>query len=134
MDRDRNAPRDGPAGRGAGDRGSDPVLAALQGLDESLDASVAEEKVLRVRIRQLREARLRGASWRDLLARPDASDVLGILGRVVGRLTDAGAALRRSLAAALVEEGASTSEVAERFKVSRQRVFRLLHSRDDEAS
>lgn len=130
MDRDRNASRSGPSPAGAGVPGPDPVLAALDELDESLGASVAEERVLRARIRQLREARLRGAAWRDLLARPDAADVLGILGRVVGRLTDAGAALRRSLAAALVEEGASTSEVAERFKVSRQRVFRLLHRHD----
>lgn len=117
----------GPApGRGPA---SDPVVEALDALGSSLEESAAEEKALGEQVRELRAERLRGASWRAALAKDDGYGLLTLLGRIVSRLTDGGAVLRRALAAALASEGASTAEIAQRFGVSRQRVFRLLRGK-----
>jgi hypothetical protein len=115
---------------------ADAVLDALGALRAALEASAQDEKVLRERIRRLEEARRFTARWREAVDAEEGGEVLQVLGAIVGRLTAAGAQLRRVLAAALIEEGASTAEVAERFKVSRQRVFRLLHdqARENEGS
>ena len=112
-----------------------PVLEALEGLEETLEASAVTERALGEQVRQLRARRERGLSWRDATAGTDGTDgVLAVLGNVLNGLTEAGSVLRRVLAATLVEEGASTAEVAQRFGVSRQRVFRLLRGRDQEVS
>lgn len=104
----------------------DPVLDALDALGDSLEASAADEKALGEQVRQLRAGRLEGLSWRDAMDRAEGSEVLDLLGKIVRRLTAVGAVLRRALAVVLVDEGASTAEVAHRFGVSRQRIFRLL--------
>ena len=109
---------------------TDPVVRALVALEETLVRNVAVEQALGVQLRQLRGRRERGLSWREAMAGGDGSEgVLSLLGDLLARTTDAGAVLRRVLAAALLEEGASTAEVARRFGVSRQRIFRLLRGR-----
>ena len=124
-----------PVGGSPGSGGTDPVLEALEGLEETLEASAATERALGEQVRRLRARRERGLSWRDATAGTDGTDgVLAVLGTVLNGLTEAGSVLRRVLAATLVEEGASTAEVAQRFGVSRQRVFRLLRGRDQEVS
>ncbi len=109
----------------------DPVVRALLALEETLVRNVAVEQALGVQLRQLRGRREQGLSWREAMARGDGSGgVLSLLGDLLTRTTDAGAVLRRALAAALLDEGASTAEVAQRFGVSRQRIFRLLRGRE----
>lgn len=107
--------------------GGDPVLQALGDLEDRLEESAATERALGEQVRQLRDRRLRGLSWREATdGAGGTGGVLHLLGHLLSRLTEAGAVLRRALAAALMEEGASTAEVAQRFGVSRQRIFRLL--------
>lgn len=120
----------GPAGPPLAAPPADPVLAALADLGETLEAYAAQARALGDEVRVLRARRLSGLGWRELLADQGGTGVLGELGRLVLRLTGAGAALRRALAATLVDEGASTAEIAGQFGVSRQRVFRLLQGRD----
>lgn len=121
----------GPPGREAGGGpAADPVMEALDALGTSLEASAAQEKALGEQVRELQAERMKGLSWREALAKGDGNGVLTLLGRIVVRLTEAGAVLRRALAVALAAEGASTAEIAQRFGVSRQRVFRLLRGKD----
>lgn len=123
---DQAAPAERPDGAAA-----DPVLQALDNLEETLEENVATQQALGEQVRALRARRLGGLSWREATAGTTGpSGVLSLLGHLLTRLTEAGAVLRRALAAALMEEGASTAEVAQRFGVSRQRIFRLLRGKD----
>lgn len=123
---DQAAPAERPDGAAA-----DPVLQALDNLEETLEENVATQQALGEQVRALRARRLGGLSWREATdGTTGPSGVLSLLGHLLTRLTEAGAVLRRALAAALMEEGASTAEVAQRFGVSRQRIFRLLRGKD----
>jgi hypothetical protein len=106
------------------------VLAAVEGLATAVEANAQDERLLVRRLRELREGRAEGRSWLDLLGPDERPSVLGLTGRIIGRLTDAGGRLRRALARGLRLEGATISTIAERFGVSHQRISALLRQED----
>ena len=106
------------------------VLAAVDGLATAVEENAEDERRLVRRLRELREGRAEGRSWLDLLGPDERPGVLGLTGRIIGRLTDAGGTLRRALAMGLRLEGATISTIAERFGVSHQRISALLRRED----
>ncbi len=106
------------------------VLAAVDGLAAAVEENGKDERLLVRRLRELREGRAEGRSWLDLLGPDERPSVLGLIGRIIGRLTDAGGALRRALARGLRLEGATIATIAKRFGVSHQRISALLRRED----
>jgi hypothetical protein len=127
-----------PAGeRAGGSEGSGDIeratSAALDGLEAAIVANVADERLLLGRLRSLRAARREGRPWRTVLREEAEPTTLSLGGRITTRLAVATRMLRRALALSMLREGATTSEVATHFDVSRQRVSHLVrHRRDGE--
>ncbi len=116
-------------GEGSGvPAGSDAVTAAIVELEEAIAANVADERMLVGRLRALRRAHRQGRPWRTILHEEAAPTTLSLAGRVGRRLGGATRLLRRTLALSLLGEGATTSEVAGHFAVSRQRVSHLVRN------
>jgi hypothetical protein len=107
----------------------EPGVAAIEGLRASLQENMKDERVLAQRLEVMADSRRSGRSWREVISSERAPGALSLLGRISGRLTDAGGAFRRALALGLEAEGEGPSDIAKRFGVSRQRVFTLLRSR-----
>lgn len=104
----------------------DPVLGALDAVVDALreNARVNQEAVRRAR--DMTRQRSRGASWRRVMSSQDPPVVVEMLTENLERIQTAGSALRREIAKALREEGATMDEIGALFGVSRQRVSSLL--------
>ena len=107
----------------------DPVLAALEQMDQRIELNVRDERTLQRRIRRLREARQQGQSWRTILDEEPEPGALHLVGLLLGRLSESSGVLRRSLARALRSEGETVPAIARRFGVTHQRVSSLLRQR-----
>jgi hypothetical protein len=101
----------------------------LDDLAAVIEDNAREERLLARRVRRLRAERASGRSWHALLGEESAPAALRLAARVVGRMTEAGAHFRRSVARGLRLEGATIPAIAASFGVSHQRVSVLL--RDD---
>jgi hypothetical protein len=106
--------------------GSDLTLDTLDDLALTIDENADEEHRLAGRIRRLRAGRAAGRSWEDVLADEPLPGTLELASAVLGRLSQASAALRRTVARGLRAQGVSVAAIAERFGVSRQRISALL--------
>ena len=108
--------------------GSVPVdeLDMMDDLAGTIEDNAREERLLARRVRRLRAERASGRSWHALLAEESAPAALRLAATVVGRMTEAGARLRRSVARSLRLEGATIPGIAAAFGVSHQRVSVLL--------
>ena len=110
------------------------VLAAVEGLADAVEENAEDERLLARRLREIREGRAEGRTWLDLLGPDDRPSVLGLTGRIIGRLTDASGTLRRALARGLRLEGVTIATIAGLFGVSHQRISALLRREDRPAA
>ncbi len=108
------------------DAADDPVLQALEGLVEAIHANAEVNKQILRRARQLRTARERQKSWRDITAAEERPLIIEMLRGNQARLSSAGSQLRRAQARALREEGLTMDQIAFLFGVTRPRVIALL--------
>ena len=108
--------------------GSAPVdeLEMLDDLAGVIEENAREERLLARRMRRLRAERASGRSWHALLSEESTPAALRLAATVVGRITEAGAHFRRSVARGLRLEGATIPAIAASFGVSHQRVSVLL--------
>lgn len=107
----------------------DPVLAALEDMEQRIELNVRDERTLQRRIRQLLAARQQGQPWRTILDEEPEPGALHLVGLLLGRLSESSGVLRRSLARALRSEGETVPAIARRFGVTHQRVSSLLRQR-----
>jgi hypothetical protein len=106
----------------------DETAEAIAELEQAIVANVADERLLLGRLRALRVAHRAGRPWRAILREEPAPTAVSLSARVTQRLGAATRLLRRTLALSLLREGATTSEVAGHFDVSRQRVSHLVRN------
>jgi hypothetical protein len=111
---------------------ADQVSDALDDLSDALIDNAADQRLLAKRVRSLQASRDAGLSWGAAFAAQTEPGVMTLASRTLSRLMTAGAALRRSVAAALRAEGWSIPAIAESFAVSHQRVSHLLQDRSEE--
>jgi hypothetical protein len=104
----------------------DDVLAALQDTESALSEVIASLHQGLTRIQRIREERLSGDSYLQILQQGDGQLLVRTLTENVQNLQHHGYRLRRAEARALRAEGASTAHIAELFGISRQRVLVLL--------
>jgi hypothetical protein len=104
----------------------DPVLRALATLSDAATSSANQLTLLNEDLAAVRAHRMRGWSWRRILADADLSNPLASLTKVAADLARACGAFRRALALGLRREGMQVTEIAALFDVSRQRVSALL--------
>ena len=106
----------------------DAMTEVIGELEQAITANVADERMLLGRLRALRAAHRAGRPWRGILRDEPQPTTLSLTGRVTHRLAVATRLVRRTLALTLLGEGATTSEVAGHFDVSRQRVSHLVRA------
>ena len=104
----------------------DPVLQALVTLSDAATSGANHLTVLNEDLAAVRAHRMRGWSWRRILADADLANPLSSLTKVAADLARACGAFRRALALGLRREGMQVTEIASLFDVSRQRVSALL--------
>ena len=107
-------------------REQDPVLEALASLSDAAASGANHLTVLNEDLLAVRAHRMRGWSWRRILADANLSNPLSSLTAVVADLARACGGFRRALAGGLRREGLQVTEIASLFDVSRQRVSALL--------
>lgn len=117
------------AGRGTPAAPHDPVLSALDALDDALAQADAGTARMRRRLAALREERGAGREYSQIVAAEPAPRLVEMLADATRNLDAAGAEVRRSAARALHDEGMTMEEIAAFFGVSRQRVSALLRGR-----
>jgi len=105
---------------------ADPMTEAIGELEQAISANVADERMLLGRLHALRVARRQGRTWRSILRDEPPPTTLSLAARIQRRLSGATRQLRRTLALTMLGEGATTTEVASHFDVSRQRVSHLV--------
>ena len=107
----------------------DPVTEALEDVREAIAANIeAGEQILR-KIDELGALRAEGRTWAEIVPVEQHPLVVELLAANFGRLSTAGAKLRRAQAKALHDEGMTMEQIARAFGVTRQRVSALLRER-----
>ena len=104
----------------------DPVATSLENLVtavQQIDELAREATESAERLRTQRE---RGQSYRDILSDDARPFPVDLVSEMTDALIDAGGKFQRAQARALYEEGATMDQIAELFRVSRQRVSKLL--------
>ena len=103
----------------------DPVAASLDNLVTAVQEIDALAHEAAERAERLRAQREQGQSYREILSDEERPPV-DLVSEMTDALIDAGGKFQRAQARALYEEGATMDEIAELFRVSRQRVSKLL--------
>jgi hypothetical protein len=104
-------------------------MEALEEVREAIAANIeAGEQILR-KIDELDSLRRAGRGWAEIVPLEERPLVVELLAANFGRLSTAGARLRRAQAKALHDEGMTMEEIARAFGVTRQRVSALLRDR-----
>jgi len=109
-------------------RESDPVLDALDGILAAARDNIVSWVGVMERVEAIREQRRQGVAYTEMQIVSTTPPIIDTVARNQERLGTAAAALRRSLAHALNEEGMSHADIARIFGVSRQRVGMLLRN------
>ena len=104
----------------------DPVATSLDNLVTAVQEIDALAREAAERAERLRAQRERGHSYRDILSEDARPFPVDLVSQMTDALIDAGGKFQRAQARALYEEGATMDEIAELFRVSRQRVSKLL--------
>jgi hypothetical protein len=108
---------------------TDPTLNAITALSEAVVSSADDLKLVDQELKTMRRRRLRGWSWRRIVAASGSVNPLGVTIRIAATLGQSSGVFRRTLALALRQEGMKVTEIASLFAVSRQRVSALVHPR-----
>jgi DNA-binding transcriptional regulator LsrR (DeoR family) len=111
----------------AGPAGSDGLSAVLDQLAESAETTSAEHRMIAASARALSEEHRAGRSWAAILAGGGQPALLVLLGSSLQRLSQTSSRVRTAVAAALMEEGLSTREIAAHLGVTHQRVSAMLN-------
>jgi hypothetical protein len=107
---------------------SDPVLESIDGLLAAARENIVGWIGVMERAEMIREQRRAGVPYSAMQIGGTTPPIIDAVARNQERLGAAAAALRRSVAHALVAEGMSHADVARVFGVSRQRVGMLLRN------
>src|SRR4051812_5801423 len=105
---------------------SDPVLAAIDHLEQALDQNAERARIIKERIAHLRIERANGKSWAQIVKDEQTPLVVRLVTDSAMALDEHGVRLRRVEALALYNEGMTMELIAVAFGVSRQRVSTLL--------
>jgi hypothetical protein len=119
----------GAADHDGGPAIEDPLLAALEDLTTAAAEVDRAVETLSVRAARMRDERIRGAQWRDIVDSEERPLIAEILTETIVRFESAGTRFRRAKAAVLHEEGMTMDQIAALFGVSRQRISALLRER-----
>jgi len=104
----------------------DLVLDALDEVSRVVDRNLARLKLVRRRIARIREQRLTGMNYSQIVQQSERPLVIELITTNLSELQRSGHTLRRAVSLALYEEGLTMEQIAELFGVSRQRVSELL--------
>lgn len=105
---------------------SDPVLVALDGVLAALELNARVGRDIARRAKALRNRRAKGLLYREIVPGEERPLIVELLRANQERLALAGAAFRRTEAAALRAEGLTLDQIAAYFGVTRPRVVALL--------
>jgi transposase len=112
-----------------GSDSGDPAVQALVELKAGLERTVADLRSAAARADELIERRAGGVSWLDIVSKEEPPLVIETITRVLDELGELGSRFRREEALALQREDVSITKIGELFRVSRQRVSTILHTR-----
>ena len=108
----------------------DPILEALEALEEALDQNAVRGEVIKDRIARIRELRAEGAPYTKLAAGEAGPRIVQLVTARATALDHYGVRLRRAAALVLYNEGMTMEQIAAVFGVTRQRVSALLKVSD----
>jgi DNA-directed RNA polymerase specialized sigma subunit len=103
---------------------NDALSAELVRLEDEIDEAATSLHQARLASREVREHRRRGRPYVEVVR--ESARPLQFLHRALDRLRPAAARVRRAEMQVLRAEGATTTQIAEHFGISHQRVSRLL--------
>ena len=83
------------------DADGDEVMAALDDLTTAVQANARDGKLLVRRVDELRKARAKGQPWREVLGQERKPGILDLVGRMLNRLGESSAGVRRPLASGM---------------------------------
>jgi CRP-like cAMP-binding protein len=108
----------------------DEVLRDLDALVQVLDDGASLAHATLTRAHELREWRLEGRSYTEILAAEPRPLVVEMISDYLSRVGTAGSRFRHSQARALRAEGMTTQAIADLFGVTRQRISAILNDGD----
>lgn len=114
--------------RATGPETANEVLDALAAVATVLSACEERTAQIRRRIAEIEESLASGRPLRAVVSPAARPLAIELLTQCLSELQTAGVALRRAEAGALHRQGATISEIADLFGVSRQRVSTLLRA------
>lgn len=101
-------------------------LRALGELDEALNVNVQRAQHMKRRIAHIQSALADGLPLREVVPREEAPLLVELLTQSAKNLSAYGSRVRRLEARALHQEGLTMEQIAQLFRVTRQRVSTLL--------
>lgn len=104
----------------------DPVLDALDGLQEAVSQNAERHRLISERIEEIRGARAEGRGYRQIVSAEKPPLIVQLVSQCTNALGEHGVRLRRAEAQALYDEGLKMEQIAVLFGVTRQRVSTLL--------
>jgi hypothetical protein len=107
----------------------DAAIRALLELRAALDRTIADLGAAAERAEDLIAQRRSGRSWFEIVSSEKPPLVIETVTGVLDELGELGSRFRREEALALQREDISITRIAEMFRVTRQRVSALLHTR-----
>jgi len=107
----------------------DPTVEALDRLLGVLAQLAEDEARLTKKLEDLRQARLEGHQWYDILSKEGAPGSMQTVSHMLGCLAQASGSLRKELVEDMRREGVSIPAIARVFEVTHQRVSNLLRRR-----
>lgn len=106
----------------------DQVVDALESLIVGLEEDMNRDRMAVHRAHAIRELRVAGVPYQDIIARGEHPTVLELLGENLALVASLGHRLRVASAKTLRAEGLTLGEIASQLGVSRQRIAELLRS------
>jgi hypothetical protein len=112
----------------------DEVLLHLDDLVRSLNDGASLVRATLGRARELREQRLQGLSYSDIVVAEPRPLIVEMISDYVAAVATAGSRFRHAEARALRAEGMTTQAIADLFGVTRQRISAILNDGEPHAA